>query len=125
MRQTFPRVFQADSVSRLAMLRGPRPAVANFQAEQVAFTPRAGLDYPVIDAVCDSVPDGILYDRLQQKTRHQAIQGARIDPHLDAEAIGKPYLFDCKIVLHDLQFLGERHFLRCSSLQRALEDSVK
>lgn len=53
--------------------------------------------------------DGVLDERMQDQPRDLGVQGIRINAVMNAEAILESSLFNLQVLLHELQFLLQRH----------------
>ena len=53
----------------------------------------------------------VLRQRLQEKARHERVQGVRVHVEVDRQALAEPHARDVEIVLQQLELLAQRHFL--------------
>ena len=125
VREPFAGILQSDAGTRLGVPVETRAGVAHFEAEKIAHAPGGCFDHSVVFAVRNSVADRVLDNGLKEKAGDEAVERRRLDFDLDAQAIGKPDLFDGEVVLNDLELLRQRNFFRSGPLQRAFKNGIQ
>ncbi len=74
---------------------------------------------------CESVPDRVLHQWLQNKCRDQSVARSVIDFHVDGEPVFEPDLLNRDIMPQDRQLTVEWHFLVAAALQRDADQLSK
>lgn len=72
----------------------------------------------------NATTNGVLNDRLKKETRNQTIQRRRCHFHLHFQTVREANLFDCQIILDELQLAGEWDLLRRPPDLECLEKNV-
>ena len=71
MRQPLTGIPQSDAMPILLPVNPHRPAIAHHHMQRIPNPRRRCLHQTFVLAICNTVPDRILHDGLQQKARNQ------------------------------------------------------
>src|SRR5260221_1928033 len=69
--------------------------------------------------------DGVLDNRLEEKTRDNRVQSIRRDIHLHRQPVAEANLFNVQIMLKKLQLFFERHLLDAFLIQSQTEQNAQ
>src|ERR1700722_8060217 len=78
--QALAGILQADPMAVPIPFRrnSSQTRVPNQDVQKITIAPGRCLDHSFALTICDTVTDGILYNRLQQKARNQTVDRARV-----------------------------------------------
>jgi len=82
---------------------------------------RADGDDVALFRFSDAMPNGILYEGLQNESRDRTAGAIRINLKFKSKAVSKTSLLNADVVLDELNFAGERDFVRVHFIQRNAE----
>ncbi len=112
-------------MTRLPVPVQSRAVVAHSQMQSIFLPLDRRHNHAVFFPLRNSMPDGILHNRLQQEARHQSIQRPGIHSNLHAQPVREPHLLDGQIVFDNVQFRRQRNFFRAHSRKRRFQNAIQ
>src|SRR5271156_1019114 len=99
--QALTGILQADPMPVPVLLRGNSSwsGIPHQEVKPIAIAPRRCLDHALALTIRNTVADGILHNRLQQKARNQAVDRTRVHIDLNSQPICETNLLDSQVVL--------------------------
>src|SRR5262245_28828378 len=106
--QSLARVAQADAAVRgMERHRAAGAVVADLEVKLSSMLAGGDADAGRSRPLANPVPHGVLDQRLEQQVRDQRVLGARLDRHLQLQALTEAGFLDRYVVAQERQLVGE------------------
>src|SRR6185436_9417666 len=104
-------VRETDSERRSAAVRAREPdtVVLHLEYELVSFDPRSNGEMQRVALSIETMPNGILDERLKNEARHQEIGGAFGNVEVDDQSVLETDPLDAEVPVEKIQLGTKRH----------------